>query len=165
VSIGKGHSSVIGGIEAKEQKKPMGNKKPQQRPTIIKPSDKLPTPPELDSEPKQIKGDQIDELSLEQKEKDHPPQAEQPGDDPQEPVKQEAKSETGNYSNKYKKIPKYKTHVAHNVRIPKELRKEMEQIGRKLGVPINKNSGFFQEFTIDALWKHVADVKKEEGIE
>jgi hypothetical protein len=101
----------------------------------------------------------------EQEKEDHPPQDVQPGDDPeQEPVNQEAKS-TGKYGKKYKKEPKYKTHVPHNVRIPKELRKEIERIGRKIGAPINKNSGFFQEFTIDALWKHVADVKKEEGIE
>jgi hypothetical protein len=100
----------------------------------------------------------------EQEKEDHPPQDVQPGDDPKQEVNQEAKS-TGKYGEKYKKEPKYKTHVPHNVRIPKELRKEIEKIGRKIGAPINKNSGFFQEFTIDALWKHVADVKKEEGIE
>ena|SRR5690606_21795199 len=71
------------------------------------------------------------------------------------------KNNTTSQYSKYKKIPKYKTHVPHNVRIPKELRQEMERIARKLGVPLGKNSGFFQEFTIDALEEHVKRVKEE----
>ncbi|MBD1373973.1 hypothetical protein IC620_16645 [Hazenella sp. IB182357] len=65
---------------------------------------------------------------------------------------------------KYKKKPKYETHVPHNVRIPKELRKEIEQIGKALKVPLSKNSGFFQDFTIDALQAHVDKVKSDLGI-
>lgn len=67
---------------------------------------------------------------------------------------------------KYKKRePKYKTHVPHNVRIPKELRRDIDMIAKKLGIPIHKNSGFLQQFTIDALKIHVEKAKKELDLE
>lgn len=66
---------------------------------------------------------------------------------------------------KYKKEPKYKTHVAHNIRIPKEMRSDLETIAKKLKIPLGKNTGFFQEFTIDALEVAIEQAKKELGID
>lgn len=66
---------------------------------------------------------------------------------------------------KYKKQPKYKTHVPHNIRIPKEMRRDLEKIAKKLGIPLGKNTGFFQEFTIDALRPAIEKAKKELGID
>lgn len=66
---------------------------------------------------------------------------------------------------KYKKKPKYQTYVAHNVRIPKEMRHDLEKIAKKLGIKLGKNTGFFQEFTIDALRIHIEKAKKELGID
>lgn len=66
---------------------------------------------------------------------------------------------------KYQKQPKYKTHVPHNIRIPKEMREDLEKIAKKLRIPLGKNTGFFQEFTIDALRPAIEKAKKELGIE
>lgn len=90
--------------------------------------------------------------------------------DPQPTVEdQEIKEETENLSAgtlaKYKKKPKYQTYVAHNVRIPKEMRHDLEKIAKKLGIKLGKNTGFFQEFTIDALRTHIDKAKKELGID
>lgn len=66
---------------------------------------------------------------------------------------------------KYKRLPKYKTHVPHNIRIPIEMRKDLEKIAKKLGIPMGKNTGFLQEFTIDALRPAIERAKKELDIE
>jgi hypothetical protein len=83
-----------------------------------------------------------------------------------QPIDEDQK-ETENLStlSKYKKVPKYKTYVAHNVRIPKEMRSDLELIAKKLGIKLGKNTGFFQEFTIDALKIHIEKAKKELGID
>jgi hypothetical protein len=111
----------------------------------------------------------MDDHKEEKIKKDHQPKEVDDRDSFTEENKQEDKKETQHNNttslySKYKKTPKYKTHVPHNVRIPKGLRQEMERIARKLGVPLGKNSGFFQEFTIDALEAHVVRVKKELGM-
>lgn len=66
---------------------------------------------------------------------------------------------------KYQKQPKYKTHVPHNIRIPKEMRADLEKIAKKLKIPLGKNTGFFQEFTIDALWPAIEKAKKDLDID
>ena len=75
----------------------------------------------------------------------------------------EEEQDNGLLSKYKKREPKYKTHVPHNVRIPKELRRDIDMIAKKLGIPIHKNSGFLQQFTIDAL--KVEKAKKELDIE
>jgi hypothetical protein len=77
----------------------------------------------------------------------------------------EEEQDNGLLSKYKKREPKYKTHVPHNVRIPKELRRDIDMIAKKLGIPIHKNSGFLQQFTIDALKVHVEKAKKELDIE
>lgn len=81
--------------------------------------------------------------------------------DPQPVVEDQVSSSLA----KYKKKPKYQTYVAHNVRIPKEMRHDLEKIAKKLGIKLGKNTGFFQEFTIDALRIHIEKAKKELGID
>jgi len=82
---------------------------------------------------------------------------------PKEQKKQ--KASIPNSLTKYKKEPKYKTHVPHNIRIPREMRKDLEKIAKRLGIPLGKNTGFFQEFTIDALRPAIEKAKRELGIE
>lgn len=77
----------------------------------------------------------------------------------------EEEQDNGLLSKYKKREPKYKTHVPHNVRIPKELRRDIDMIAKKLGIPIHKNSGFLQQFTIDALKVHVQKAKKELDLE
>lgn len=85
----------------------------------------------------------------------------------EEPPKEQKKQKASIPSSltKYKKVPKYKTHVPHNIRIPREMRKDLEKIAKKLGIPLGKNTGFFQEFTIDALRPAIEKAKRELGIE
>lgn len=100
-------------------------------------------------EPKEFSTDKV-----EKKEDRHPQEVVLTDSDPD-----------GLFSKYKKKQPKYKTHVAHNVRIPRELRKEIDAIAKKLGVSTNRNSGFLQQFTIDALKIHVEKAKKELDLE
>lgn len=106
-------------------------------------------------------------MSVEDKQKKDPqPPAEDQHDQSIEVAKRKTKqSATGASAlTKYKKKPKYETHVPHNIRIPKEMRQDMENIAKKLGIPLGKNTGFFQEFTIDALRPAIEAAKKELGI-
>ena len=85
--------------------------------------------------------------------------------DPQPIVEDQKETENLSALSKYKKVPKYKTYVAHNVRIPREMRRDLEVIAKKLGIKLGKNTGFFQEFTIDALRVHIEKAKKELDID
>ena len=99
---------------------------------------------------------QVDDLSVVEGKKEK---------DPQPIVKDQEANDLSTSLAKYKKKPKYQTYVAHNVRIPKEMRRDLEMIARKLGIKLGKNTGFFQEFTIDALRVHIKKAKKELGVD
>ncbi|MBA4544300.1 hypothetical protein H1164_15720 [Thermoactinomyces daqus] len=108
----------------------------------------------------QAKQEESANLPVSEKEKDPQPITE---DQPVE--NKETEPKVSSSLSKYKKKPKYETHVAHNIRIPREMRQDMEKIAKKLGIPLRKNTGFFQEFTIDALRPAIEKAKKELGIE
>jgi hypothetical protein len=106
---------------------------------------------------------------VEEKEKDHQPEksVEPAGDDlkEEEPI-QESKSMTDEDTEEFDYFFEAKnwksvteTHVPLNVRIPKELRKEMDRLKKAAG---NKK-GFIQDFTIHALQKEVERLKKKIG--
>jgi hypothetical protein len=117
----------------------------------------------ISSEQEEQKKENENPSDVDGKEKEPQHQAE----DQHEERKEETAAPTNISSSlsKYKKRPKYETHVAHNVRIPKQMRKDMENIAKKLGVPLRKNTGFFQEFTVDALRVAIENAKKELGID
>lgn len=102
---------------------------------------------------------ETEEEEKEEKKETHRPQEENLVDS-----EQTEEQDTGLFSKYKKREPKYKTHVPHNVRIPRELRQDIDRIAKRLGIPIHKNSGFLQQFTIDALKIHVDKAKRELGL-
>lgn len=56
--------------------------------------------------------------------------------------------------------PKKETHTEMNVSIPKELRKEIDDLAKKI-VGNKKKSGFYQKFAINAFQNEIARLKLE----
>lgn len=115
--------------------------------------------PDVGEEENKAAEPQVVQTQEEKKEEGRRPQEVVMDNDPEE------EQDNGLLSKYKKREPKYKTHVPHNVRIPRELRRDIDMIAKKLGIPIHKNSGFLQQFTIDALKVHVEKAKKELDLE
>lgn len=161
---GKGHRSAIGGLGKKVNKpaftfdipKPEEETKAEREPQDTKPE--TPVEKQMEAE-KPAQPVEVRESKAEQKEKDHHPRdQEEPADDGQ--VEEERTGLVGKYK---KQQPKYKTHKPLNVRIPISLREDINRIAKKLG-HTHPNSGFIQQFTIDALTIHAEKLKKELGL-